>query len=209
MSEVVSLRVAFPERSFSGTVLKTNAEIESTQLKQRSNAEVSIPLHNCRQWDALATNLPAAATSDDLGFVTGTAGTNFPRITAGDVKATSSARKLGFLVGVPENFEEGQSLAIRIRGAVETTVADTSCTVDMQVYSSDGDGTSSSDLVTTSATTINSLTPVNVDFNIDTSGLVQGQLLYGVATITYVDAATATAVIPAIYGITLLADLRG
>lgn len=204
-----SLPVQFPERAITARALTENADIEPSQLRQHTNAPISVPLTQCRSWDNLHLLLPNAAAADDLGLVTGTAGTHFPKITAGDVKAASVTRRLGVLLQVPHNFEESQTLTLRVRAAVETSVADASCTVDVSVYSSDGDGTSSADLVNTVAQDMNSLIAANFDFNILTGSLSKGQELYAVVTIASVDAATVTAVTPAIYGITLLADLRG
>lgn len=208
MSDIISVQMSIPERSLTQRSLAQSAGILPSQLAQRSNAPIGIPLTLCRTWNDLATNLPAVAANDDLGLVTGTAGTAFPKLTAGDVKTLSGSRSAGFIFHVPETFDSGETLTIRVRAAVETSSADGSCTLDLDVYSSDDDGTSSANLYAGSPQSINSQTPGNFDFNFPSAGLTAGQAIYCVLTIAYVDAATGTAVTPAIYGITLLADLR-
>lgn len=209
MPSVNSVILNIPVNSLPATVLTTGAEILTAQIKQRPYATTAVPLTSCRTWDAMATNLPAAAALDDMGLVTGTPGTDAPMLSAGDVKATSSTRKAAFELEVPANYEDGQSFEIRLRAAVETTVADTSCTVDLQVYEPDGTGAVGGDICATSAQSINSVTPANYDFAITASGLAAGDKLICVLSIAYVDAATATAVTPVVYSILRRCDTRG
>lgn len=201
--------IDIPVRSFNGSDLAVNAEIAAGQLAQRTMQPEPLPLTQCRVWDAMHTPVVGTPATDDLGLVTGTPGTDFPYLSAGDLKAAgATTRKVAFQLAVPSNYDDGETFEIRIRSAVETTVADTSCTLDLEVFKGNGSGAAGSDLCTTSAQSINSLTPGDVDFTIDGSGLDPGDLLTCVVSIACNDAATGTAVTPVIYSITRRCDVR-
>jgi hypothetical protein len=156
------------------------------------------------------TNLPGTPATDDLGLITGTPGTNAPKITTGDLKALgATSRRLAFELPIPANYEDGQTVNLVVRSAMETTIADVSATVDVSAYKPDGAGAVGSDLITTAATTMNSLTPSDKTFVIDGSSLLKGEKLICVVTVAVNDAATATAVTGAIYAIDLKCDTRG
>lgn len=191
------------------SILKNAAEILRTQMAQVAFAETPIRLSELKVWNAMATNLPAAAADDDLGLTTGTPGTNSLQVDAGDVKTLNSSRKAAFELIVPDNYDDGQSFELRLRAAMETNVADTSCTIDVEAWKPNGSGGVGSDLVITSAQDMNSLTPADFDFAIDASNLDPGDKLEVVVTIAYNDSATGTAVTPVIYDITRRCDVRG
>ncbi len=92
---------------------------------------------------------------------------------------------------------------------MQTTVADVAATLDVEALESDGDGGVGSDLVTTVAQDINSLTLSDNDFTIDASALAPGDMLDVRIAVTVNDAASATAVIAAIGAVSLLCDIRG
>lgn len=199
-----------PARSLNANHLALNAEISTDQLAQRGMQSTPVPLTNCRVWDAMHSMVVGTPASDDLGLVTGMPGTDVPMLSAGDLKAAgATTRKVAFQLEVPSNYEDGETFEVRLRAAIETTVADTSCTVDLEVFKGNGAGAAGSDLCTTSASSINSLTPANVDFTVDGSGLDPGDLLTCIVSIACNDAATVTAVTPVIYSITRRCDLRG
>jgi hypothetical protein len=200
--------VATPGGAFTDFDLAANADIQTTKMRQRVLAEYIVPLIDCRVWDAVASILPTSAASDDLALITGTWATNPVRITAGDVKTLTATRRLYFAVPIPANYEDGQTIQIRIRAGMETTVASTSCTIDAEAYVGTS-GALSADLVTTAAQNMNSLTAANFDFTINEASVDPGQLLEVRLTIASVDGATGTAVTPAIYKVSLLCDTRG
>lgn len=208
MATIQNVILQIPANSLSNEDIAGNAAIETSKLAQRVLAEDAIPLTDCRVWDAVQTVLPATAASDDLGIVTGTWGTNAVRITAGDVKNTSATRRLYFAVPVPANYEDGQTVQVRVRCGMETTVASSSCTIDFECRALSS-GSLTADLVTTGPQSMNSLTAANLDFLLDASLIDPGQLLEFRLTIASVDSATATAVTPAIYKISLQCDTRG
>lgn len=204
----VELRI--PDQSLTGRSLSPNAEIEATQMKQQANKLLSVPFSSLRVWDALHSNLPAAAASDDLGIATGTPGTHAPKISTGDLKGLgSTARKATFEYEVPANWDNNQSLELVIRAGMQTTVADTSAQLAVAVHLPDGDGAVGASICATSAQDMNSLTPNDLIFAITPSSVSPGDKLMVVITITVNDGATATEVTGIIYAIHRRLDLRG
>lgn len=166
---------------------------------------VDIPLTDAHTWDALATNIPAAAANDDLALVTGTTGTDAPSLQAGDIKTTDSERYAGFLVRLPMWYNPGSTVKIRLSAGMKTTIADTSCVLDLNVYTVDyanNDLTVSGDLCETAAQSMNSTTFANLDFTIDDDAagyvLAPGSILQVKVIADYTDGSTGTAVIPTI-----------
>jgi len=209
MTTIPDITMVLPPEVITNYTIAGNADIAFTKIAQRVLAESVIPLTQARVWDAVQTNIPATPASDDLGIITGTWGTNPVRITAGDVKALgSTTRRLYLAIPIPANYEDGQTIQLRIRAKMETTVADTSCTIDAEAYVG-SDGALGSDLVTTPATSMNRLSAANYDFTINATGVDPGDLLEVRLSIASNDAATATAVTPAIYSVSLLCDTRG
>jgi hypothetical protein len=209
MTVLTNVTIVLPPEAITNYTIAGNADIATTKLAQRVLAESIIPLTQARTWNAVATNLPAAAADDDLGLVSGTWGTDPARITAGNVKALgATTRRLYLAIPIPANYEDGQTIQLQIRAKMETTVADVSCTIDAEAYVG-SDGSLSSDLVTTPAQSMNSLTAAAYTFTVNATGVDPGDLLEVRLSIASNDAATATAVTPAIYSIALLCDTRG
>ena len=184
------------------------AAIARSKMAQRANAAVRIPLTDARIWDSLL-HLTVTANTDDLGIYARTFGTNGPWVGTGDLKAAgATTRYCRFLISIPEDYEATETVTIRCSAGMNTTVADTTATIDVEAYRHVGDGTVGSDLCATSATTINSTTAANKDFTITPNTLLAGDTLDVRITIAVNDAATGTSVIGALYALSLLADLR-
>lgn len=179
-----------------------------TTHSQQALAVHAIPLTDMRVWDALQTILPAAGANDDLGLVTGTLGTHAPKLSTGDVKAAGCTRYAAFLLALPPEYDDGETLQVRVHAGMETTIADDSATVDVECYKSDRDGTSGADICATAAQSINSLTFSDKDFTITPTGLSAGDLLLIRLAITIVDGSTGTAVIGVIGDVQILADTK-
>ena len=180
-----------------------------SNLTQDANAVFAVPWVDLRVWDALATNLPATPATDDLGLVGGTFGSASPKISTGDVKAAGCTRYARFQFQLPVEYDAGASVTMRLHAGMTTTVADTSATVDVECYKSDGEAGVGSDICATAAQSINSLTDADKDFTITATGLSAGDVLDIRLTITVVDAATGTAVIADIGAIEVLVDIKG
>lgn len=192
------------------TVTGNLPEITRSDLTINSNQVYLIPWEAWRVWDAFGTNLPATAASDDLALVGGTFGTNSPSIQAGDLKAAgATTRRARAVFRVPLEFETGGTVTIRTHAGMKTTIADGSCTIDFEMYRSDKEDGVGSDLVSTVATTINSLTEADKDFAVNSSTILPGDLLDIRLTIICTDTATVTAVIPFVGNVALLLDIKG
>lgn len=189
----------------------SDAAVEASKLARRSQARVTVPLEKLVTWDALATNLPNTSSADDLGLVTGTWGSAAPYVGTSDLKsAGATTRYAGFLIPMPPDYEDGETVTLRVTCGMKTTVADTSCSIDAECYALDvrQGALVSGDLVSTAAQSMNSLTAASKDFAIDESGLVAGQMISVRLKITCTDAAGLTAVIAAIWQVEVLCDLR-
>ena len=187
-----------------------SAQTRGSILQQDSGAIFPIDLTALRVWDAYHTVLPGTAASDDLALTGGTFGTASPTVDAGDLKAAgATTRYARFQVSLPECYVAGQTVTLSISAGMATTIADTSCTLDVEAYESDKEGGIGSDLCTTAATTINSLTFADVAFTITPGGLTAGDVLDIRIAIACNDGATGTAVTPTIGGIDLLCDIKG
>jgi hypothetical protein len=189
-----------------------NANIERTKLEQRTNARFPVNLMDLRVWDAIATNLPGTSASDDLGLITGTYASAPPYVGTSDLKGVAgpTTRYARVLIPIPHDYEgDPQSLTLRAIAGMKTTIADTSATLDVEVWRIDADGTlGASDLYVGAAKSINFLAAANYDYVLATTTLSPGDVLDVRLTIAVADAATATAVIAAIWQLELLADLR-
>lgn len=187
-----------------------SAQTRASILKQDANAIFPVMLTSLRVWDAFHTVLPGTPANDDLGLVGGTFATAPPTISAGDLKAAgATTRYARFQVQLPECYDSGETLKLSIYAGMVTTVADTSCTVDVQCYKIDKAAGIGSDLCATAAISINSLVLAAKEFTITASGLVAGDVFDVRIAIACTDAATATAVTPTIAAIDLVCDIKG
>lgn len=186
------------------------AGLTRSELQQEDLAEYAVPLTDCRVWDALQTNLPGTSAADDLGLIGGTFGAASPSLQTYDVKAAGAVTlRCRLQMRLPVEYQAGETVRIRLHAGMKTTVADTTCTVDVEAYKSDKEAGIGSDLVTDAAQSINSLTFADKDFNLTPTALEPGDVLDVRLSIACNDAATATAVIGCIGGITLACDIKG
>jgi len=186
------------------------AQTRATILKQDANAIFPVSLASLRVWDAYHTNLPGTAGGDDLALVGGTFGTAPPTVSAGDLKAAgATTRYARFAVELPECYESGETVTLAFSAGMVTTIADVSCTLDVECYEIDKITGISADLITTAATTINSLTFTTKLFVVTPAALIAGDVLDVRIAVACNDAATGTAVTATIASIDLLADIKG
>jgi hypothetical protein len=187
-----------------------DAGIERSKLEQTSLAIFPIPVTQCRVHDAMQTLLPNPSANDDLGLYGGAFGTNHPAIKTSDLKAAgATTRYARLLIPIPAEYDGAETVQIRVKAGMETTVADNTATVDLEASECDKDGTVSADLCTTDAQSINNLTAANKDFTITATDLVAGDILDVRIAVAVNDAATGTAVTAAVYTVELLCDIRG
>jgi len=196
------------EGTVTNAAISATADIARSKLAQEIKT-YTVPLTSLRVWDAMATNLPTAAANDDMGLITGTPGSDVPTVQGVDFGGTTSDEKAGFEVVLPPEYDAGNTVTLRLRAAMLTTVSDTSCTVDLQCYKSDRDGVASADLCATAAQSMNTLTPANYDFTITPTGFTAGNRLVFVIAFAGSDTGDAGTMIPEISEIELLLDVRG
>lgn len=179
-------------------------------LTEETAIAYPLELQNWRVWDAFQTALGSAA-ADDLGITAGVFATGTPYITTGDVKALgTTTRYARTMFTLPAEYVGGGAITLRFAAGMLTTVAATSAVIDAEVYVAARDTLKSgSDLVTTSAMTINSLTFGEKTFSLNASGLIPGSLLDIRLTITVVDGATVTAVIGAVAAAEIQLTIKG
>lgn len=196
--------------SITNDAVSASANFARSKLALDELKPYPVDLSNLRIHDAYQTLLTTTSpTADDLTIQGGTFGSGAPTITTVDVKATSGTKYARFMITLPAEYDAAETVNIDIYAGAETTVADTSMAVDLEVYEIDGTGAVGSDLCATTSQSINSLTYATKTFSITATGLVAGDVLDCRVAITWVDAATATAVIGSIGRITLKCDVRG
>lgn len=199
-----------PASTITNAMVNANADIVRTKLAQESLATYPVDLNACRVHDDGGLLLPTTAATDDLAIDEGAIGTNAPRLRTGDLKAAgATTRYARLMIPIPVEYEDAETVEIRISGGMLTTVADTSAVVDLQVYELDRDGGVSADINATAAQSINSVTFADVDFTVTATGLIAGSMLDVRVAITVTDAATGTVVEGAIGIIELRCDIRG
>ena len=163
-------------------------------------------------WDAVGTPIGAPA-NDDLGIGSGAFATGCPYISAGDMNGLgSTTRYARRLFELPAEYSSGNLIRLNASGGIlaATNVCATSCVVDFECYVCSRDGLKSgSDLVTTAATTINSLTFGEKAFVVTPTGLIPGKILDIRLTITANHNSTGTTSIPILGAVEILLDVKG
>lgn len=189
--------------------------VDRADMVQESLTPFDLPPETWRIHDNMDALLPDPAVggtgNDDLGIVSGTYGSGVPYISTGDNNGDGALTKYARrMVQLPYNYVTGETVTMRLRAGMKTTVASASATVDVECFKSDNEGAvSGSDLCATAATTCNSLTPADKDFTITATALSPGDWLDVRIAIATNDAATVGAVIGFIGRIQLLCDTKG
>lgn len=177
-------------------------------IQQRASAVFPVELTELRVHDAPASSLPTTASADDIGLIVGTFGTNGIVVQTSDAKATTVTQRARLFFDVPEGYVSASNLTMRLRSGMDTTVSDGTATIDVECYAYDNDGGIGSDLCTTAAQSINSLSKVDSDFTIGSTGVSGGTRLDVRVTIAITDSATGTAVLGEISQAAFLIDVR-
>lgn len=188
-----------------------NPGVSRSDLAQESLVEFPIPLTSLRVWNAMNTLLPGSPAADDLGLVGGAFGTNSPVLETIDEKANAAAHAMyaRCLVQMPAEFDAGADAVLRLHAKMVTTVADTTAELDVEIYKADEEGGIGADLVSTAATSFNSLTGADYDFVFDASALSPGDILDVRIKTNIEDGATGTEVKGRIGAVKLACDIRG
>lgn len=215
MTTIVNPEIRFADGIFNEAILSSTTSIPYSKLTQRTTAVHGVPLTSCRVHDAPQTNLgtsPGAGVTDDLG-ISGSGSTEGMHLTTGDQKTQGSLTFYAwFETHLPPNYDDGETVQVEFEAGMLTTVADTSCTVDCEVYGisgSTGVAVDGLDLCTTAAQSINSLTMTNAKFDVSAASLTAGQRLSIRIIVIINDGASGTAVEGVIRDISLLCDTKG
>jgi hypothetical protein len=200
--------IALPSSIITNANLTASPNITRAKLVQESKS-YTLPMENWRVFDAFNTVLPGTSADDDLALIGGTFGTNTPMIKSRDLKTLSTSLRARTTFTIPAEYDAAQSLIIRAKAGMQTTVSDGTCVIDFEIYKSDNEGGLGSDLCATAAQSINSLTFANKDFTVTSTGLAAGDVLDIRMTVTVVDTATATTVTAAIGVVQAIAAVRG
>lgn len=143
------------------------------------------------QFDSQRVALPAVAENDDLGLVAGSHGTSNPTLQTSDADNVVIAQSARGHVTVPESYQPGDSVNVVINADMETTISDTTATVDLVCTRQ---AAPTVDIVATAAQDINSLTPADVTFALTATDIVPGEVLDFVTTIDIEDGGSGTVV---------------
>jgi hypothetical protein len=190
--------------------VSATAEIARCKLAQDTAKKFIVPWSSFRVWNAIQTLLPSPSANDDLGFPgTQTFGTVSWYLDTYDLKAATVTCYGRFCFELPAEYDSGETITVRLRGGMKTTIADGSATIDIEVYKADRDGAVGADLCSTAAQSINNLTNADKDFTITPSGLAAGDILDCRVALAVVDTATGTAVIGELLEVAFLLDIRG
>lgn len=183
--------------------------IDRVDLTTDSLAAYPVPLTGVRVHDALATNLTATATADDMGLITGTPGTDAPTLQGVDFGGTSTDEKCGFQYVLPPEYVDAGQIQVIVRGAMLTTLSDGTATVDVECWPQNDDGAATADICATAAQSINSLTPADKTFTITGTSRIRGDVLNIRVSFAGSDAGNLGVMIPEISKITVKHDVRG
>jgi len=202
--------MTLPSATVSNANVTSDAAITRAKLALESLAIYPVTLESLRVHDAFQTTLPGTSASDDLGVYGNTFGTTSPTVKTYDVKALGALSiRARCVLSLPPEYEAAATVNFRVRAGMVTTIADVSCTVDVEAYRLDEDGAVGLDLCATAAQAINSLTKANKDFTITATTLGPSDRLDVRVTVAVNDAATATAVIAELSRLALMCDIRG
>lgn len=183
--------------------------IARSALTQDALKPYTIPLTSLVVHDAMQTKLPGTSSADDMALITGTPGTDAPTLQGVDFGGTTSDEKGSFEFVLPAEYDAGETVTVRVRAAMLTTVSDGTATVDVECWKADGDGAVGTDICATAAASINSLTPANKDFTITPTGLVAGDKLIIRLSFAGSDTGNVGVMIPEISNVAVLCDVKG
>jgi hypothetical protein len=178
------------------------APIQRSALAQETYTQFEVPLFTHRIWNAVETPLTTAG-SDDLGYGSGAFATGTPYVSAGALgSAGATTRYARFLYQVPANYISGQLARFQFLAGITggtPAAASVSCTLDLEVYKVGANALiTGSDLVSTSAQSINSTTFADTSMELTVTTLAPGDWLDCRVTIACNDAvATSTNCVPA------------
>jgi len=189
----------------------TPAKTKATILAIAQLQPFTVPMSRWREHDDYATVLDGTPVAGShLGVVGGTFNTNAPSLQTDDFGGNGAASHYYARgeIALPWEYVAGSGVTIRLHAGMLTTVASEACTVDLQVYKSDEDSTSTGDLYAGAAQDMNSLVFGDFDFTITPGALSPGDLLDVMIDISADDDDDLGEMIGCIGSVQLLCDVR-
>lgn len=172
-------------------------------------AEFTVPWTLWRIWNAVHTNLPGTAATDDLALVeTGGFGTASPSIQGLDFGGGATTAYARAQIPVPWCYAAGQTVVLQFHAGILTTVADDYTNLDLVCYETDEEAGISADICFSAEQSINSLVLADTNFTITPTNLVAGDLLDVRIRVTGNDAGNLGVMVPIIGAVKLLCDVR-
>lgn len=205
--------VTFPGDVIVPGNLRVNGSIQPAKdrddiLAMVELATYTVPWTLWRVWDAMQTNLPGTAATDDLALIGGTWATGVPSIQTLDFGAGTTTAYARAQIPLPAEYVAGQTVTLRFHAGMVTAISDDDCNLDVVCYKSDEEFlVDGADLCTTAAQDINSMTFADIDFTITPASLSPGDLLDVRVEMEGTDVATAVT-IGCIGAVQLLCDVR-
>jgi predicted RecA/RadA family phage recombinase len=164
-----------------------------------------VALEQARIFDEPGTPVgPAggAPSADDLGLNDGGWLTAGPALSTQDLKAAGATTEYALIQRqVPADYEPGTALSLRVNAGMNTTAADGSAFVDLEVVRA---AAPTVDINTTVAQSINSLIAADFDFILTPTDLVPGDVVNSRVAVTVTDAGGVTAVLGQVYSAELV-----
>ena len=178
-------------------------------MLQENLVSYPIPWTHFRIWDAMTTNLPDTAATDDLALIGAVFATGSPMIKSLTSSGTTVLEyaRFGFIMP-PEYIAGTGRVYVRLYSRVQV-VANVSATIDVQAYEANEEGGISADLCITGATTINSVTWAARDFILTPTALEPGSHLDIRIAVALDDTGAANACIANIGSVEILCDIKG
>lgn len=168
-----------------------------------------LPIESFRVWDSYGALISTAA-ADDLGVTAGAFGTGCPYIVSRDLNAAGAFTGYARVqFTIPSEYVEGTTVQLRFAAGMKTSAASVTATVDAEAYVSNRTTLKTgSDLITTSATSINSTSFAEKTFDLSSGGLTVGSVL-DIRVALATDSATASSHFAAIAHAEVLLSVRG
>jgi hypothetical protein len=150
-------------------------------------------------------------SNDDLAISSGAFATGLPYIHTGNLKSAGSVTRYArTMFTIPPEFVSAGAFQFRFASGMLTTVADTAATIDCECYKTARSTLKTgSDLVSTSASSINSLSFAEKTFDVSSTGLIAGDVLDIRVAILVNDAGSSTVVDGAIAHAEALLTIKG
>jgi len=206
--------VTFPGDVIIPGNLRVNGSIQPAKdrdeiLAMAELATFTVPWTLWRVWDAMHTNLPGTAATDDLALIGGTFATGVPSIQTLDFGGTNTTAYARAQIPLPAEYVAGQTVKLRFHAGSLTTLPDAACTLDVICYKSGEESlVSAGDICATTVQTITPLTMADVDFTITATTLSPGDLLDTRITVYGEDAGNLGVMTLCIGAVQLLCDVR-